>query len=110
MYAVATCTISILRGTANDPVYGDTFATSQVIASGVPASIIERTQKIVTPGNAAPRIVRSIDGIVGSQIDITDADRIRDEKTGQVYVVIAVINSALPGMTSDTQLELRRTS
>ena len=110
MYAVATCTISILRGTATDAVYGDSYATGQVVASGVPASIIERTQKIVTPGNPAPRIVRSIDGIVGSQTDITDADRIRDEKTGQIYIVTAVINSALPGMSSDTQLELRRTS
>lgn len=110
MYAIATCSISILRGEANDLVYGDSYATSQVIATGVAASIIERTQKIVTPGNAAPRIVRSIDGIVGSQTDITDADRIRDEKTGQVYVVVAVIDSALPGMSSDTQLELRRTN
>lgn len=110
MYAVATCTISILRGTATDLVYGDSYDTMQVVAAGVPASIIERQQKIVTPGNPQPRIVRSIDGIVGSGVDITDADRIRDEKTGQVYVVTAVINSALPGMSSDTQLELRRTN
>ncbi len=59
MYAIATCTISILRGTAEDPVYGDTFATSQVIATGVPASIIERQQKIFTPGDSVPRIVRA---------------------------------------------------
>lgn len=110
MYAVATCTISILRGTAQDPIYGDTYDTTQVIATGIPASIIERSQKITTPGNPTPRIVRAIDGIVGSATDITDADRIRDEKTGQVYVVTAVINSALPGMASDTQLELRRTN
>lgn len=110
MYAVATCSISILRGTAVDPVYGDTYATSQVVATGVPASIIERSQKIFTPGDATPRIVRAIDGIVGSQTDITNADRVRDEATGQVYIVTAVINSALPGMSSDTQLELRRTN
>lgn len=110
MYAIATCTISILRGTAVDPVYGDTFATSQVVATGVPASIIEREQKIFTPGNAVPRIVRGIDGIVGSQTDITAADRVQDETTGQVYIVTAVINSALPGLSSDTQLELRRTT
>lgn len=110
MYAIATCTISILRGTAKDLIYGDSYDTSQVIASGVPASIIERTQKIITPGNAAPRIVRAIDGIVGPATDIADSDRVQDEKTGQIYVVTAVINSALPGMDSDTQLELRRTN
>lgn len=110
MYAIATCSISILRGTATDLVYGDTYDTEQVIATGIPASIIERNQKITTPGNATPRVVRAIDGLVGSNIDITDNDRIRDERTGQVYVVVAVINSALPGMASDTQLELRRTN
>lgn len=110
MYAIATCTISILRGTTRDLVYGDSFATGQVVATGVPASIIEHAQKILTPGTSAPRIVRTIDGIVGAQTDITDADRIRDERTGQVYVVTAVITSAMPGMASDTQLVLRSTN
>lgn len=110
MYAIATCTISILRGAATDPVYGDSYDTSQVVASGIPASIIERNQKITTPGNPTPRIVRGFDGIVGSATDIRDSDRIRDEATGQVYVVTGVINSAMPGMISDTQLVLRRTN
>lgn len=109
IYAIATTTVSVLRGTSTDPVFGDSVATMNVIASGVPASIIEdKTAKTTTPGNPTPRITRTYDGIVGSGVDVTDADRLRDERTNQVYVIVSVSQQALPGITSDQSLELRR--
>lgn len=110
MYALATTTVSILRGTSVDPVYGDTFATSSIVASTIPASIIQDTQKVTTPGNPTPRITRTFVGIVGSDVDITDADRLRDERTGLVYEVTAVSQQNFPGMTTDQNLTLRRVS
>lgn len=108
IYALATTTVSILRGTKTDPVYGDTTATMAVIASGIPASIIEKTEKTTTPGNPAPRITRGYEGTVGSQVDVTDADRLQDDRTGQIYVIVSVSQSALPGMVTDQTLALRR--
>lgn len=109
MYAIATCTVSVLRGTTVDPVYGDTAATMTVIASGIPASIVEQPQtKVTTPGNATPRVTRVYDGIVGSNVDVTDRDRLKDERTGQIYVITSVSQQALPGIISDQSLELRR--
>lgn len=109
MYAVATCTVSILRGTATDPVYGDPSATPTVVASGVPASITERRPpRVTTPGNPTPRVTRAYDGAVGSQADVRDSDRLRDERTGQVYVITSVSRPTAPGITPDTVLELRR--
>jgi hypothetical protein len=109
IYAIATTTVSVLRGTTVDPVYGDTTATMNVIASGIPASIIEdKSAKTTTPGNPTPRITRSYDGILGSTVDVTDRDRLKDERTGQVYVIVSVSQQALPGITSDQNLELRR--
>lgn len=109
MYALATGTVSILRGTAVDPVYGDTTATMSVVATGIPASIIEdRNVKTTTPGNPTPRTTRSYTGIVGSTVDVTDADRLKDERTGQIYVVVSVSQQAVAGLTSDTTLVLRR--
>jgi hypothetical protein len=109
IYAIATTTVSILRGTTVDPVYGDTAATATVVASGVVASIIEdKTAKTTTPGNPAPRITRAYDGILGSAVDVTDRDRLKDERTGQIYVILSVSQQALPGITSDQSLELRR--
>lgn len=109
MYALATTTVSILRGTTTDPVYGDSVATMSAIATGIPASIIEdRQAKTTTPGNPTPRITRTYDGIVGSTVDVTDRDRLKDERTGQIYVIVSVSQQALPGIISDQSLELRR--
>lgn len=109
MYSLATTTVSILRGTSTDPVYGDTTATMTVVATGIPASIIEdRNLKTTTPGNPTPRITRGYTGIVGSEVNVTDADRLKDERTGRIYVVVSVSQQAVAGLTSDTTLELRR--
>jgi hypothetical protein len=109
IYAVATCTVSVLRGTTVDPVYGDMTATMTVIASGIPCSIVEQPRaKVTTPGNPTPRVTRDYDGIIGSDVDVTDYDRLKDEKSGQIYVIVSVSQQALPGITSDQSLELRR--
>jgi hypothetical protein len=101
--------VSVLRGTSIDPVYGDATATMTVIASGIPASIVEQPQtKVTTPGNPTPRITRVYDGLIGSNVDVTDHDRLKDERTGQIYVIVSVSQQALPGITSDQSLELRR--
>jgi hypothetical protein len=89
-------------------VYGDTTATMAVVASGIPASIIEKTEKTTTPGNPTPRITRGYEGTVSSLVQVTDADRLQDERTGQIYVITAVSQSALPGMVTDITLTLRR--
>lgn len=111
MYAIATCTVSVLRGTSTDPVYGDTTAAMAVVASGIPASIIEdRNPRTTTPGNPTPRITRGYSGIVGSTVDVTDRDRLKDERTGAIYVIVSVSHQAAPGFTPDRTLELRRAS
>src|SRR5690348_150577 len=100
MYSLATTTVSVLRGTSTDPVYGDTTATMTVVAAGIPASIIEdRNVKTTTPGNPTPRVTRGYSGIVGSAVDVTDRDRLKDERTGQIYVIVSVSQQALPGIT-----------
>lgn len=109
MYTLATCKVSVLRGTTVDPVYGDSTATMSVVATGITASIIEQRQpRVTTPGNPTPRITRTYDGILPSYVDVTDADRLKDEATGQIYVITSVSQQALPGLTSDLNLELRR--
>jgi hypothetical protein len=109
MYSLATTTVSVLRGTATDPVYGDTTASMSVVASGIPASIIEgRAPRVTTPGNPTPRVTRGYAGIVGSAVDVTDADRLRDERTGQIYVIESVSQQGMPGIITDQNLELRR--
>lgn len=109
MLAVATTTISVLRGTATD-VYGDEQDVSTVVHTGITASITEQTRRVTTRDNPTPRIVHYAVGRVTAGTDITDQDRIRDERTGAVYIVDAVSQMTNPAVAADLRLDLRRTT
>jgi Ni,Fe-hydrogenase III small subunit len=107
--ALATTTVTVYRGTTTD-VYDDEQDADTVIYSGVVASITEQTRRVTTRENPAPRIVRYAVGRVTAGTDITDQDRLRDERTGAVYVVEAVSSMANPAVAADLRLDLRRTT
>ena len=107
MYALATCTVSILRGTSTNE-FGDEVDNGTVAASGIPASIIVRSKSISDSATQTPRIVQQVIGAIGSNVDIRDTDQIRDDTNGITYVIESVIQPNGPGLTPDLQLELRR--
>jgi hypothetical protein len=107
MYALATCTASILRGTGTD-VYGDVYDNGTVAASGIPASIIVRSKSSYDPATQTPRVIQQIVGAVGSDVDIKDSDQLRDDTSGITYAIESVTQPNAPGLTPDLQLELRR--
>lgn len=107
--ALATTTIAVLRGTATDA-YGDEQDTDTPVATGIPASLTEQSRRVTTRDDPTPRIVRYAVARVAAGIDITDQDRVRDERTGAVYIVDAVSSMANPAVTPDLRLDLRRTT
>ena len=109
MLARATTTLTVYRGTTTDA-YGDEQDTSTVVHTGIPASLVEQTRRVTTRDDPTPRIVRYAVGRVTSGTDITDQDRILDERTGGIYIVDAVsaLNSA--AVSADLRLDLRRTT
>lgn len=109
MQAVATTRISILRGTTTDA-YGDEQDTDTVVASGIPASLTEQSRRVTTRENPTPRIVRYAVARVPAQTDVTDQDRVRDERTGATYIVEATSSMANPAAVPDIRLDLRRTT
>lgn len=109
MQAVATTKVTILRGTTTD-VYGDEQDTDTPIATGVPASLTEQSRRVTTRDDPTPRIVRYAVARVTAGTDITDQDRVRDERTGAVYIVDAVSQMANPAVAADLRLDLRRTT
>lgn len=109
MLALATTTISVLRGTATDA-YGDEQDTDTVVYSGIPAAITEQSRRVTTRDDPTPRIVRYPVGRVTAGTDIQDQDRIRDDRTGAVYIVDAVSQMANPAVAADLRLDLRRTT
>lgn len=107
--AVATTTVSVLRGTTTDP-YGDVMDSDTPIVTGLPISIIEQRRKVFTADNPDPRTVRYITGRVGSGTDIRVNDRLKDERTGYVYAVDEIGDPMNPVIATDIQLDLKRTS
>lgn len=106
----ATTTVSVLRGTARDAYeeYGDGVDTDEVIASQVPASILElpaiggrrASGRAETPRRYTLRLWRVL--------ELREDDRIRDEGTDELfYVTIAVKPRGHVGLAS-TRAELQR--
>ena len=107
--AIATTALTVLRGTTTDA-YGDAQDTSTVLRTGIPASLTEQSRRVTTRDNPTPRIVRYAVARVAAGTDVTDQDRVRDERTGAVYIVEAVSSMANPAVTPDLRLDLRRTT
>ncbi len=109
MQAIATTRISILRGTTTDG-YGDEQDTDTPVATNIPAALTEQSRRVTTRDDPTPRIVRYAIARVPARTDVTDQDRIKDERTGAIYSVDAVSSMANPTAIADLRLDLRRTT
>jgi hypothetical protein len=105
--AIATTRVSVLTGTSTDS-WGDTVDGSTVSASGIPASLIERTRTVTTPEEPTPRVIRYAVARLPSATTVGPEDRIRDDITGQIYAVTAVTQPATVGHRPDLRLDLKR--
>lgn len=76
---------------------------------GIPASIIEQTQRVRDDAGGL-RPVRFIVGRVSGRSDVQSGDIIRDRKDGSTYAVTATDKPQNPVIELDLRLELTRTS
>lgn len=105
---LATTTVSVLRGTATDA-FGDETDLPTVAASGIPASLMESGREAQEPVTGTPRIIRTHVCRVPPGTDVTENDRIRDEQTSEVYIVVSATRNANPVMAQPLRLDLKRT-
>lgn len=110
MKARATTTITILTTSTTENGLGDEVENTIVAASGVPASIIEQDRSIYDNNSETPRRIRQITGRVASNVTITESNRVKDERTGTVYLVRAVSDLGNPVRNVDRRLDLTRTT
>jgi hypothetical protein len=108
MLALATTTVSILRGTTTDS-FGDGADVATVLKSGIAASLIESTRTAVEPVSGTPRIIRTHIARLPATTDITEDDRIKDERTNEIYIVVSVTRNANPVLTQPLRADLKRT-
>ncbi|MFD9464375.1 hypothetical protein [Streptomyces sp. NPDC060027] len=108
MLALATTTVSVLRGTGEDA-FGDETDTSTVLKSGIPASLIESTRTAREPVTGTPRIIRTHVCRLPPTTDVTEDDRIKDERTNEIYIVVAVTKNSSPVVAQPLRADLKRT-
>ncbi len=103
----ATTTVSIYRGSSQDP-YGDSVDdNSTAAATGVLASIIEQTKRAFLAAENRKTVIKNSIGRVKNGTDVIEGDRIKDERTGLFYFVEAVSNITSPAGSPDVRMVLR---
>lgn len=109
MITRANTTVAVLRGTTTDD-YGDPVDSNTEVATGIPASILERRRDTTTPDDGQPRTVIFYTGRVPYGTDLQEGDRIKDERTSEVYVIDDHTRTENPLIKPDVRLDLRRVS
>jgi len=90
MIGISTGRYSILRGVTTQNEYGDDVSTDAVYKSGILGSVIERTRTNFDPQSSRIVTLRQLTGRFAHGTDIQDGDRIKDEKTGIIFLVNSV--------------------
>lgn len=106
---LANTTVTILRGSQVDE-YGDEVDDDTAVATGVRASLLERTVTDLDRETGGTRQLRRVTGRVGTQVDIREGDRIKDERTDEIYAVNTLTRPTGFTHVSSIRLDLDRTT
>jgi hypothetical protein len=107
MLAIRTTTVTILSGTTANG-YGDTVDAATVVATGVPASLIEQRQNTTRPVSRRPQTVRYARCRVPNGTPVVVGNRVRDESTQVLWQVDDITQLRNVVYASDIRLNLRR--
>lgn len=109
MNAVPTTRIAILGGSTSSE-WGDPQDGTDVVRAGIPAAIHEQSVTSATESDPAA-IVRRVYTMrlpFWARSLISGVNRIRDERTGEIYVVDAVSRPQNAALPQDLRVDLRR--
>lgn len=106
MYARATTTISILRGEDTDD-WGDPIDLATPVETGVIASIIEYKTYSKGEITTQPRNIRYARLRVRSDLDIRTNDRVKDERTEDIWVIVNISSIQNPAIGLDRRVDLQ---
>jgi hypothetical protein len=103
---LATTTISVLRGTKTNR-FGDRTNVGVPIYTGIPAALIETGKQVFDRATARPQTIRTTKAVVDEWVDILTSDTIKDERTGDYFIVEDVMRQPTLGPPPDKILTLR---
>ena len=86
---ILNTTATVLRGTAANQ-FGDIVDAALPLATGVPVFLAETGKTVQDPASPTPRTIRQIVCHVPAYLGLVNTDRVVDEVTGDVYIIIGV--------------------
>lgn len=106
MNGLSTGRYDILRGTPTVNDYGDEVDATTVHLSGILGSVIERRRTVFNPDDSRVVTIRELTGRFKHGTDIQDGDRIKDTKSGEIFVVSSVYRGTSLAGKADLVLDL----
>lgn len=105
-----TTYVSILRTSPSDLTdeYGDPEDNESVASSGHPFSIIMQSKRQFLPSENRTTIVQTILGRCRANVDVKETDRLKDERTGFIYMIESIVHPQDPMGAAAKSFILRR--
>lgn len=106
MNSRATTTVTIYRGTNIDD-WGDVEDNATVVRTGVPMSIIEQKNYSKGEITTQPRNMKFARARCTYGTDVQINDRIRDERTSQIWTIVNISSVQNPVRAQDKRIDLQ---
>lgn len=107
MISVPTTTVTILGDGGTDS-WGDQVDGDTVLASGIPASVLEQRRLVTTPDASRVQTILYYTGRLPHGTVVSIDNRLLDERTGHIYIIDSVSTVGNPVIKNDVRLDLRR--
>lgn len=107
MIGLATGRYTVIRGVTAQNDYGDDVSDDAVVSTGNIGAVTERRRTNFDPQSGRVETVRELTGRFRHGTDVQDGDRIKDEKSGDEFVVTSVYRGTSIALKSDLVLDLK---
>jgi hypothetical protein len=102
---------TILGGAEGENEWGDPVEGDTELYTRVPCALHEQPRHTTSDeGQREPVTIIFVTGYIPRRYEVTGANRLRDERTGDIYLIDKVTRPQHPSMPQDTRLDLRRVS
>lgn len=93
-----TTYVTILRTSPSNLTdeFGDPLDNESVASTGNPFSITQQSQRQWLPAENRTTIINNIAARCRGNVDVKNTDRLRDERTGQLYMIESIVHPQDP--------------
>jgi hypothetical protein len=93
-----TTLVTVLRTSPsnNTDEFGDPEDNETESSTGNPFSIIMQSKRVFVPAENRTTIVQTIAGRCRANVDVKETDRLKDERTGYLYMIESIVEPQDP--------------